>query len=125
MPALRRPSGLSRLSQPRSMPMINPIARAITSRSVTVVSISCSFQQAPYMKHASRSPVSIGIRCREQCGSRKAIILRLILCPLGVLAMPSPFLGMDLYLEQPAFWSSFHFRLIGAMARAIATRTGK
>jgi Protein of unknown function (DUF4058) len=36
--------------------------------------------------------------------------------------MPSPFPGMDPYLEQPTFWSSFHFRLIGAMASAIAPR---
>ncbi|MGF1519829.1 MAG: DUF4058 family protein [Nodosilinea sp.] len=34
--------------------------------------------------------------------------------------MPSPFPGMDPYLEQPTFWSSVHFRLIGAMAAAIA-----
>jgi hypothetical protein len=34
--------------------------------------------------------------------------------------MPSPFPGMDPYLEQPNFWSSFHFRLIGEMASAIA-----
>lgn len=34
--------------------------------------------------------------------------------------MPSPFPGMDPYLEQPTFWSSFHFRLIGAMAAQIA-----
>lgn len=34
--------------------------------------------------------------------------------------MPSPFPGIDPYLEQPNFWSSFHFRLIGAMAAAIA-----
>jgi hypothetical protein len=34
--------------------------------------------------------------------------------------MPSPFPGIDPYLEQPNFWSSFHFRLIGAMASAIA-----
>jgi Protein of unknown function (DUF4058) len=34
--------------------------------------------------------------------------------------MPLPFPGMDPYLEQPNFWSSFHFRLIGAMASAIA-----
>jgi hypothetical protein len=26
---------------------------------------------------------------------------------------------MDPYLEQPIFWSSFHFRLIGAIAAAI------
>lgn len=33
--------------------------------------------------------------------------------------MPSPFPGMDPYLEQSTFWSSFHFRLIGAIAAAI------
>ncbi|MBW4622919.1 MAG: DUF4058 family protein [Cyanosarcina radialis HA8281-LM2] len=33
--------------------------------------------------------------------------------------MPSPFPGMDPYLEQSIFWSSFHFRLIGAIAAAI------
>jgi hypothetical protein len=33
--------------------------------------------------------------------------------------MTSPFPGMDPYLEQPIFWSSFHFRLIGAIAAAI------
>ena len=33
--------------------------------------------------------------------------------------MASPFPGMDPYLEQPAFWSSFHSRLIVAMADAI------
>jgi hypothetical protein len=34
--------------------------------------------------------------------------------------MPSPFPGMDLYLEQPPFWSSFHSRLIVAIADALA-----
>jgi hypothetical protein len=34
--------------------------------------------------------------------------------------MPSPFPGMDPYLEQPAFWSSFHSRLIVAVADALA-----
>ena len=34
--------------------------------------------------------------------------------------MPSPFPGMDPYLEQPAFWSSFHARLIVAIADAVA-----
>ncbi|ASC72176.1 hypothetical protein XM38_031300 [Halomicronema hongdechloris C2206] len=33
--------------------------------------------------------------------------------------MPSPFPGMDPYIEQPSFWSSFHFRLIGTIAAAI------
>ena len=33
--------------------------------------------------------------------------------------MPSPFPGMDPYLEQPAFWSSFHSRLVVAVADAI------
>lgn len=33
--------------------------------------------------------------------------------------MSSPFPGMDPYLEQPAFWSSFHSRLIVAVADAI------
>ncbi|UBF25561.1 DUF4058 family protein [Kovacikia minuta CCNUW1] len=33
--------------------------------------------------------------------------------------MPSPFPGMDPYLEQPAFWSSFHQRLLVAIADAI------
>ncbi len=33
--------------------------------------------------------------------------------------MPSPFPGMDPYLEQPAFWSSFHNRLVVAIADAI------
>lgn len=34
--------------------------------------------------------------------------------------MPSPFPGMDPYLEQSAFWSPFHSRLIVAMADYIA-----
>ena len=34
--------------------------------------------------------------------------------------MSSPFPGMDPYLEQPAFWSSFHSRLIVAIADALA-----
>ncbi|MGK7890255.1 MAG: DUF4058 family protein [Leptolyngbyaceae cyanobacterium] len=34
--------------------------------------------------------------------------------------MPSPFPGMDPYLEQPAFWSSFHSRLIVAIADTLA-----
>ncbi len=34
--------------------------------------------------------------------------------------MPSPFLGMDPYLEYPAFWSSFHTRLMVAIADTIA-----
>ena len=33
--------------------------------------------------------------------------------------MLSPFPGMDPYLEQPTFWSSFHSRLIVAIADAI------
>jgi hypothetical protein len=33
--------------------------------------------------------------------------------------MPSPLSGMDPYLEQPAFWSSFHSRFIVALADAI------
>ncbi|MGG6266824.1 DUF4058 family protein [Leptolyngbya sp. AN10] len=33
--------------------------------------------------------------------------------------MPSPFPGMDPYLEYPAFWSSFHTRFIVAIADAI------
>ena len=33
--------------------------------------------------------------------------------------MPSPFPGMDPYLEQPVFWSSFHSRIIVAIADAI------
>jgi len=34
--------------------------------------------------------------------------------------MPSPFPGMDPYLEQPLFWSSFHSRLIVALADVLA-----
>lgn len=34
--------------------------------------------------------------------------------------MPSPFPGMDPYIEQPAFWSSFHSRLIMALADTLA-----
>jgi hypothetical protein len=34
--------------------------------------------------------------------------------------MPSPFPGMDPYLEQPTFWSSFHSRLIVALADTLA-----
>ncbi|MGB7087543.1 MAG: DUF4058 family protein [Phormidesmis sp.] len=34
--------------------------------------------------------------------------------------MASPFPGMDPYLEQPAFWSSFHTRLMVAIADALA-----
>jgi hypothetical protein len=33
--------------------------------------------------------------------------------------MTSPFPGMDPYLEQPAFWSSFHSKFIVAIADAI------
>ena len=33
--------------------------------------------------------------------------------------MPSPFPGMDPYLESPVFWSSFHTRLMIAIAEAI------
>ncbi|MEM9004358.1 MAG: DUF4058 family protein [Cyanobacteria bacterium P01_F01_bin.86] len=39
--------------------------------------------------------------------------------------MPSPFPGMDPYLEQPAFWSSFHFRFIGAIAAAIEVQLSR
>ena len=35
--------------------------------------------------------------------------------------MPSPLPGMDPYLEQPAFWSSFHSRFMVALADAIET----
>lgn len=34
--------------------------------------------------------------------------------------MPSPFPGMDPYLESPIFWSSFHTRLLVAIADALA-----
>jgi hypothetical protein len=34
--------------------------------------------------------------------------------------MPSPFPGMDPYLEEPVFWASFHSRMIVALADAIA-----
>ena len=34
--------------------------------------------------------------------------------------MPSPFPGMNPYLEQPAFWSSFHTRLLVAIADTLA-----
>jgi len=34
--------------------------------------------------------------------------------------MASPFLGMDPYLEQPAFWSPFHNRLMIAIANRIS-----
>ncbi|WP_255516176.1 DUF4058 family protein [cf. Phormidesmis sp. LEGE 11477] len=34
--------------------------------------------------------------------------------------MASPFPGMDPYLEQSAFWSSFHTRLMVAIADALA-----
>ncbi|WP_228041087.1 DUF4058 family protein [Nodosilinea sp. LEGE 07088] len=33
--------------------------------------------------------------------------------------MPSPFPGMNPYLERSSLWSSFHFRLIGAIAAAL------
>lgn len=36
--------------------------------------------------------------------------------------MPSPFPGMDPYLEQPVFWSSFHTKLMVGIATAIAPR---
>lgn len=38
--------------------------------------------------------------------------------------MPSPFPGMDPYLEYPAFWSSFHTRLMVAIADAITPQLG-
>ena len=34
--------------------------------------------------------------------------------------MPSPFPGMDAYLEQPVYWSEFHSRLIVAIADTLA-----
>lgn len=37
----------------------------------------------------------------------------------GLISMSSPFPGMDPYLEYPAFWSSFHTRLMVAVAEAI------
>ncbi|MGD1909007.1 MAG: DUF4058 family protein [Leptolyngbyaceae cyanobacterium] len=36
--------------------------------------------------------------------------------------MPSPFPGMDPYLEQPTFWSAFHSRLIVAIADALSPK---
>lgn len=36
--------------------------------------------------------------------------------------MPSPFPGMDPYLESPAHWPDFHFRFISALADAINAR---
>jgi hypothetical protein len=43
---------------------------------------------------------------------------------LNLKPMPSPFPGMDPYLEYPAFWSSFHTRLMVAMAEAIEPQLG-
>lgn len=34
--------------------------------------------------------------------------------------MPSPFPGMDPYLENPEFWAEVHHRLITAIAIALA-----
>lgn len=39
---------------------------------------------------------------------------------VGVSQMPSPFPGINPYLEQPAFWSSFHTRLMVAIADTVA-----
>src|SRR3954470_4664604 len=36
--------------------------------------------------------------------------------------MPSPFPGMDPYLEDPAFWSDFHATFINYWREAIADR---
>lgn len=36
--------------------------------------------------------------------------------------MPSPFPGMDPYLEQPTFWSSFHQRFLVAIANSIGPK---
>lgn len=38
--------------------------------------------------------------------------------------MPSPFPGMDPYLESPVFWSSFHTRFMVAIAEAIEPQLG-
>ena len=35
--------------------------------------------------------------------------------------MASPFPGMDPYLEQPAYWSSFHTKLMAEFARVVST----
>ena len=35
--------------------------------------------------------------------------------------MPSPFPGMDLYLESQGFWQDFHFRLIALMSEALSS----
>lgn len=39
--------------------------------------------------------------------------------------MSSPFPGMNPYIEHPAFWSSFHTRLIVAIAEAIEPQLGQ
>ncbi|MEM7793876.1 MAG: DUF4058 family protein [Cyanobacteria bacterium P01_C01_bin.118] len=39
--------------------------------------------------------------------------------------MPSPFPGMDPFIEQPAYWASFHSRLIVALANAIEAGLGQ
>lgn len=36
--------------------------------------------------------------------------------------MPSPFPGMNPYLEYPDFWSDFHNRLIVALADALTSK---
>ena len=36
--------------------------------------------------------------------------------------MPSPFPGMDPYLESPAHWSDFHYEFIGAMREALSDK---
>ena len=39
--------------------------------------------------------------------------------------MPSPFPGMNPFLERDDVWPDFHHRLIGRMAGAIADQVGK
>src|SRR5437764_1198634 len=38
----------------------------------------------------------------------------------GLAAMPSPFPGMDPYIEACGLWEDFHAKLIGEMERALA-----
>jgi hypothetical protein len=72
------------------------------------------------ISNLSNKPQLIAINGRPS-GIRKWVsISKNTKCRFEVNSTPSPFPGMDPYLEQARFWSSFHSRLIVAIADTLA-----
>jgi hypothetical protein len=49
-------------------------------------------------------------------------MMDLFACPVETVVMPSPFPGMDPYLEDPRLWPGVHHRLISVIAEQLSRR---